>query len=75
MVKSYIGIEKGSGLRYPDPDMGYTPMGEVLRRYDFNEILWESGNAGGGYRGDGIVYVLANGDTKYPGRAFCMVGF
>ena len=59
-----IFVEKGSGLRYPDPDIGYTPMGEVLRRYDFNEILWKSENGGGGRRGDGIVYVLANGEAK-----------
>ena len=59
-----IFVEKGSGLRFPDPDIGYTPMGEVLRRYDFNDISWKSGNGGGGRRGDGIVYVLANGDTK-----------
>ena len=55
-----IFVEKGSGLVYPDPDLGYFPEGNVLRRYDFNEVLWESGNGGGGSRGDGIVYVLEN---------------
>ena len=59
-----IFVEKGSGLIYPDPDMGYAPTGEVLTRYDFKEILWESENGGGGNRGDGIVYVLSLGDLK-----------
>lgn len=41
-------------------DLGYTPSGEVIKRFDYNFVLTVEEDGAGSSKGDGIVYLLEN---------------
>ena len=58
--KSFAEIQAESDAKR-NADLGYTPTGEVIKRFDYNFVLTveENGDAGSS-KGNGIVYLLDN---------------
>ena len=55
--KSFAEIQAESDAKR-NADLGYTPIGEVLKRFDYNFVLTVEESGVGRSKGDGIVYLL-----------------